>query len=131
VRPQSLTGAQPTSLATYTLSGSPYLGSVATTHHSLYIQQTDQRDSDHDLTSEYHHNRLRYLLVSDHTSSLLWMLSDLGPSAGGNATDFDPQNDCDLFRLPRELRDIIYNYVFGEGLVNGRIHLKYAHISAP
>jgi hypothetical protein len=53
------------------------------------------------------------------------------PSTGGRATIVNPQSDCDFFRLPRELRDIIYNYVFGDGLVQGRVHLKYAHIAAP
>ena len=52
-------------------------------------------------------------------------------STGHGATLVDSQDDCDFFRLPRELRDIIYGYVFGDGIVKSCVYLKYAYVYAP
>lgn len=43
----------------------------------------------------------------------------------------DPQTDCHLFRLPRELRDSICDLVFADGIVDDHIHLQDARTLAP
>jgi hypothetical protein len=53
-------------------------------------------------------------------------LTEPSPSDTTNA-----QTQCILFRLPRELRDDLYEHVFGTGIVKGHIQLEYAHTLAP
>jgi len=43
----------------------------------------------------------------------------------------NPQTESHLFRLPRELRDVIYGYVFGDGILDDHIHLQDAQKLAP
>ena len=41
------------------------------------------------------------------------------------------QTECGLFRLPRELRDLIYDLVFGTGIVDGRVQLPDGQSTVP
>jgi hypothetical protein len=58
-------------------------------------------------------------------------MDDTGPSLDISMSEIDQQNQCGLFRLPRELRDMIYHHVFGTGLVERHIDLHEAQALAP
>lgn len=58
-------------------------------------------------------------------------MSNTEPPSDDTASITDVQTHCVLFRLPRELRDTIYNHVFGTGLVEGPVQVADALHLAP
>jgi hypothetical protein len=57
--------------------------------------------------------------------------TDTRPPPSDPTPATDPQTQCILFRLPQELRDNIYEHVFGTGVVEGYIQIKDSLAIAP
>lgn len=58
-------------------------------------------------------------------------MDNTGPSLDDSTPGIDQQAQCGLFRLPQELRDMIYHHVFGTGLTECPIDLRNAQALAP
>jgi hypothetical protein len=53
------------------------------------------------------------------------------PSSSDTSPATNAQTQCLLFRLSGELRNMVYDHVFGTGIVEGHIQLEDAHTFAP
>lgn len=58
-------------------------------------------------------------------------MENTGLSTDNSMSGMDQQTQCGLFRLPRELRDMIYHHVVGTGLFGRRLNLQNAQALAP
>jgi len=83
-----------------------------------------------DTTSQQTTFHISTNLDTDHYTSYLAM-ENSGLSTDNSMSRINQQTQCGLFRLPRELRDMIYHHVVGTGLIARRISLQNAQALAP
>ena len=58
-------------------------------------------------------------------------MDNTGTSSEDSMSGVDQQTQCGFFRLPRELRDMIYHHVFDTGFIERHIDLREAQALAP